>query len=61
MWKPLWSIFDEDSQGDFAKEYFMILSARLNAIAQLVPTAHTLADIGTDHGYIPFILIQQSE
>ncbi len=38
----------------------MILSPRLNAIAQLVPTAHTLADIGTDHGFIPLYLIQQN-
>lgn len=37
----------------------MILSPRLKAIAQLVPTAHTLADIGTDHGYIPLYLIEQ--
>lgn len=37
----------------------MILSERLRAIAQLVPNSHTLADIGTDHGYIPLYLIQQ--
>ncbi|HHT66307.1 MAG: tRNA (adenine(22)-N(1))-methyltransferase [Caldicoprobacterales bacterium] len=38
----------------------MILSARLQAIADLVPISHTLADIGTDHGYIPFYLIRQN-
>ena len=33
----------------------MKLSARLNAVAQLVPPVHTLADIGTDHGIFPYI------
>lgn len=52
-------------EGLFAKkivrelcERKMKLSARLNAVARLVPPVHTLADIGTDHGYIPIYLIQ---
>ena len=31
----------------------MFLSPRLQKVADLVPDCHTLADIGTDHGYIP--------
>ena len=32
------------------------LSARLKCIADMVPEGMTLADIGTDHGYIPIVL-----
>lgn len=38
----------------------MFLSPRLQKVADLVPDCHTLADIGTDHGYIPLYLIRQS-
>ena len=34
------------------------LSARLMAIAQLVPPLGGVADVGTDHGYIPVWLAQ---
>jgi len=34
------------------------LSSRLNAIARLVPTFGGVADVGTDHGYIPVWLAQ---
>lgn len=34
------------------------LSKRLQAIADMVTEGHTLADIGTDHGYIPIYLVQ---
>ncbi|MEA4895854.1 MAG: class I SAM-dependent methyltransferase [Oscillospiraceae bacterium] len=34
------------------------LSARLNAIARLVPPVGAVADVGTDHGYIPVWLTQ---
>jgi len=37
----------------------MKLSERLHSIAGLVPPVHTLADIGTDHGFIPIYLIKQ--
>lgn len=36
----------------------MKLTPRLLAIAQLVPQGATVADIGTDHGYIPVYLIK---
>ena len=34
-----------------------MLSYRLQAIADMVPEVQTLADIGTDHGYLPIALI----
>ena len=34
------------------------LSNRLSALASLVSNGHRLADIGTDHGYIPIYLCQ---
>ena len=36
----------------------MELSKRLQAVADLVSTGLTVADIGTDHGYIPIYLIE---
>ena len=37
----------------------MILSERLNAVADLVTPGLRLADIGTDHAYIPIFLVEQ--
>ncbi len=37
----------------------MQLSPRLSKIASLVPECHTLADVGTDHGYIPLVCLKQ--
>ena len=37
----------------------MHLRPRLQAIADLVPASRNVADIGTDHGYLPVFLIQQ--
>lgn len=36
------------------------LSKRLNAVASLVPQCDCVADVGTDHGYIPIFLKQQN-
>lgn len=36
----------------------MELSKRLQAVANLVSAGVTLADVGTDHGYVPIYLIQ---
>ena len=35
------------------------LSKRLSVIAELVPSCDVLADVGTDHGYLPVYLLQQ--
>ncbi|MBR2404982.1 MAG: SAM-dependent methyltransferase [Clostridia bacterium] len=37
----------------------MQLSPRLLKIASLVPKCHTIADVGTDHGYIPLVCIDR--
>lgn len=39
----------------------MELSKRLSAVAALVNSCHTVADIGTDHGYIPIYLVEQKK
>ena len=38
----------------------MELSPRLSKIASLVPTGARLADVGTDHGYIPLCLFKNN-
>lgn len=37
----------------------MILSKRMKAIADLVTKANKVADVGTDHGYIPIYLVEE--
>ncbi len=37
-----------------------VLTPRLRAIADSVPTGATLADVGTDHGYVPIYLCQKN-
>ena len=37
----------------------MELSKRMYAVASLVTTGNRIADIGTDHAYIPIFLIQK--
>ena len=36
----------------------MDISERLKLIASFVKTSRTIADIGTDHGYIPIYLVK---
>lgn len=35
------------------------LSKRMSAVADMVTTGNIVADVGTDHGYVPIALIQQ--
>ena len=37
----------------------MKLSKRLEAVASMVTSGGILADVGTDHGYIPIYLLTQ--
>ncbi|MCL2587804.1 MAG: class I SAM-dependent methyltransferase [Oscillospiraceae bacterium] len=37
----------------------MALSPRLRAIADLIPAGSRVADVGTDHGYLPVWLVEQ--
>lgn len=37
----------------------MRLSRRLEAVASFVPQGSRVADVGTDHGYIPIWLVEQ--
>lgn len=39
----------------------MELSKRLQAVADLIPPDRLVADIGTDHGYIPIWLVEQKK
>lgn len=39
----------------------MQLSRRLLAIADMVPFCDVLADVGTDHGYLPIYLVKQNK
>ena len=39
----------------------MKLSKRLETIASFVPEGSRIADIGTDHGYIPIHLVQEGK
>ena len=36
------------------------LSKRMNAVANMVTPGNVLADVGTDHGYVPIALVQQN-
>ena len=40
------------------EEKKLILQPRLQALSQLVPDGARMADIGTDHGYLPIHLVQ---
>lgn len=39
----------------------MNFGSRLEAVAALVPSCHTLVDVGTDHAYLPVLLLQQGK
>ncbi len=39
----------------------MELSKRLQAVAELVSNGVTVADVGTDHGYIPIYLVESGK
>jgi tRNA (adenine22-N1)-methyltransferase len=39
----------------------MRISQRLKAVADLVPNVDCVADVGTDHGYIPIHLVEQGK
>lgn len=41
------------------KEEYMELTPRLAAVAALVPACHCMADIGTDHAYVPMNLVKK--
>lgn len=43
------------------EERKLILQPRLQAIAELVPHGARMADIGTDHGYLPVYLLQEGK
>lgn len=39
----------------------MMLSKRMQAVADLVPQGDCLADVGTDHGYLPIYLVREKK
>ena len=39
----------------------MRLSKRIYALADAVTDGHSIADIGTDHGYVPMVLMKQGK
>jgi len=43
------------------EEKKLILQPRLQALSQLVPDGARMADIGTDHGYLPVYLLQEGK
>ena len=38
-----------------------MLSKRLQAVYDLIPVANSLADVGTDHGYLPIALVKNNK
>ena len=37
-----------------------MLSKRLKTVADLVTSGNIVADVGTDHGYVPIYLVEQN-
>ena len=44
---------------EFVQEVFMHIGSRLETIGRLVPQGAVVADVGTDHAYLPVWLIEQ--
>lgn len=43
------------------REKYITLSRRMEAVAGLISLCGVLADVGTDHGYIPIAMVQQKK